>query len=191
MIRDGLLAEPILGYARNYIDLESRYRFPESNRDIVIGNRKEKIIAMAIHPGLEGDNADHPDVSLRAGRWLFVVMPSGEIETRRYSELVLGQLFEAAGFTLEEYTGSGGKWLPVDHSVEQKLRIRSTEEVGLSEPNAPKIKHSGTGEEKSFATLSKERLTENWATKVVLFWIFAVLIFILGIGGYWLSKRRR
>jgi hypothetical protein len=133
MIRDGILAEPILGYARNYIDLESRYRFPETNRDIVIGNRKEKIIAMAIHPGLEGDNGDHPDVSLRAGRWAFVVMPSGEIETRRYSESVLRQLFEAAGFTLEEYTGSDARWIPAAHSALQGVRNRVAEEIGLGE----------------------------------------------------------
>jgi hypothetical protein len=133
MIRDGMLAEPILGYARNVINLESRYRFPESNSGIVIGSRKEKVIAMAIHSGLEGDNADHPDVSLRAGRWLFVIMPSGEIATRRYSELVLGQLFEAAGFRLEDYTGSDGKWLPGDRSSQQGVRNQAAEEIGLGE----------------------------------------------------------
>lgn len=131
MIVDGVLSEPIIGYARKYIDLESRYCFPETNSEIVIGNRKENVIAMAILPGLEGDYADHPDVSLRPGRWLFVRMPSGEIVTRRYSELVLGELFEAAGFKLEDYTGSDGKWLPADRYAKRGVRNQATEEIGM------------------------------------------------------------
>lgn len=186
MIEDGILQDPTLEIGRKYLKFESRYFFPETSNSILIGSRSERVIAMAIQSGSEGDYPDRLDVSSRAGRWLFVRMPSGKIETRRYSEVVLAQLFKTAGFSLEDYTGSNGKWSAVD----QKVRDLSKEEVGLSEAGAPKIKHSGTGEEKSSATPSKERLTEDPGTKVVLFWIFAVLIFMLSIGGYWLSKKR-
>lgn len=126
MAKSGFISRDILRAARNYLDFENRYRFLVKRDSVVISTRDEKIIVMAIASGAEGNARTLSDADQNKGRWLIVEMPTGEIETRNYPEIVLEKLFKNAGFDLADYTGPGGKWMPIEKIPDTELEVHES-----------------------------------------------------------------
>jgi hypothetical protein len=115
-----VVAPEFWGYVRTDLNFETRYRFLDPTVSVLVTGQSEKIVVMAIEPGLEGNLGEGRD---EPGRRLIVEMPSGDIQTRNYSEALLAKLFERAGSDLKDYTTSKGKWFEVEATPEMDAAL--------------------------------------------------------------------
>lgn len=163
---------------RTKLDFERRYRFLDPSVSVSVTGQVEKIVVMASEPGREGNRDEQTH---EPGRWLVVEMPSGDIQTRNYSEALLEKLFERAGSDLKDYTTSEGKWFEVEATPEMDAAISAR---ASSKKLAAERRHKQR--EIAYSNSRSERRKPMlWGVAAVSILVFAMLVAI------WKRLRKR
>lgn len=135
-IDSGILSGSVLEDARNYLDVESRYRFINCPTLFSSSGRAFRIIVMANGPGGEGDReiiAENGHVEKSPGRYIIIETENGMIETGRYSEAALKYIFQEAKLNLEDFTSA----LPPLPEFRPPPKDPSSEGMALGGPENP------------------------------------------------------